>query len=145
VDQSGNLLGKTRMPLQTVGGSLCPDTEAILTWAKQWAGAHVTLEEAPKHAKSAAAMRSQAVGFGMIYNAFALHPHFTIDLVHPRTWHAAMLGVVPAGHTKGFALIKASGLCDDDWRATERSTTPHDGIVDAYLIACWRAKVGLLS
>ena len=139
VDAQGSILGKIKMPLSEVGGSPCPDTAVLIKWAGSWKGAHITLEEAPKHAPSATSLRSQAIGFGMIYDAFNRHPDFTIDLIHPRTWQATMLGKVPKGHTKKFALIKASGMCEgEDWLATNRSKKPHDGIVDAYLIACWR-------
>jgi hypothetical protein len=38
--------------------------------------------------------------------------------------------------TKVLALAKASELAPDEtWLATKRSSTPHDGMVDAFLIA----------
>jgi hypothetical protein len=48
-----------------------------------------------------------------------------------------MLGKkVPAGQTKVFALRKANILWPEQkWLATARSYVPHDGIVDAALIA----------
>tara|TARA_R100001510_G_scaffold57777_1_gene67687 strand:+ start:1122 stop:1643 length:522 start_codon:yes stop_codon:yes gene_type:complete len=139
VDVGGSILGKIKMPLSEVGGSTCPDTTTLLEWAGSWEGAHITLEEAPKHAPSATSLRSQAIGFGMIYDAFNRHPNFTIDLIHPRTWQTDTLGKVPKGRTKEFALVKANDMCEgEDWLATARSKKPHDGIVDAYLIACWR-------
>jgi hypothetical protein len=47
-----------------------------------------------------------------------------------------MLGKVPAGKTKEYALTKARELWPDEtFYATARCSTPHTGIVDAALIA----------
>jgi len=41
-----------------------------------------------------------------------------------------------AGMTKVLALAKANELAPDEtWLASKRCTTPHDGMVDAFLIA----------
>jgi len=47
-----------------------------------------------------------------------------------------MLGKFPRGQSKKYALAKAKELRpDEQWLATPRSKKPHDGIVDAYLMA----------
>ena len=52
-----------------------------------------------------------------------------------QTWQRSMLAGIE-GDTKQRALIAAQRLWPgQDWRASERSRKPHDGIVDAALIA----------
>ena len=47
-----------------------------------------------------------------------------------------MLGRVPKGRTKEVALNLANQLePSENWLANKRCRTPHDGMIDAYLIA----------
>jgi hypothetical protein len=51
-------------------------------------------------------------------------------------WQPTMLGKVPQGKTKEYALNKVKQLWPDEtFLATKRSSVPHDGMVDAALIA----------
>lgn len=56
--------------------------------------------------------------------------------IAPQTWQKAMLGSVEKGQTKPAALAKARQLWPyETWLATPRSTKPHEGMIDAALIA----------
>jgi hypothetical protein len=54
----------------------------------------------------------------------------------PQAWQRVMLPNCAKGDTKPAALAKAKQLWPaETWLATNRSTKPHDGLVDAALIA----------
>ena len=54
------------------------------------------------------------------------------QLVRPQEWQNALL----KGQPKGSEYLVASRLWPNaDWRASERCTTPHSGLVDSALIA----------
>ena len=47
-----------------------------------------------------------------------------------------MLGFRPKGMTKQIALAKAKELApDENWLKNQRCRKPHDGMVDAFLVA----------
>ena len=63
--------------------------------------------------------------------------------VHPSKWTKKMHKILPQGR-EGFKSAKEASLAsarkiwpDECWKATERSRTPSDGLVDAALIAEW--------
>jgi hypothetical protein len=61
--------------------------------------------------------------------------------VSPQTWQKAMLGNVEKGQTKPAALSKARQLWPGEtWLATARSSKPHEGLIDAALIAEWARR-----
>jgi hypothetical protein len=56
--------------------------------------------------------------------------------ITPQSWQRAMLGKVPKGETKWYALAKAVRLWPDEpFHASPRCKTAHEGLVDAALIA----------
>lgn len=70
------------------------------------------------------------------------------ELVSPSKWSATMLAGVEGGEkAKSRNIVAAKRLFPTvDMRSSARSKLPHEGIVDAYLIAEWgrRARLGLL-
>lgn len=96
----------------------------------------VAIEEPLAHAKSSQAIRSMALAFGMLYGACLAHG-LPVARIAVKPWQDAMLGRKrEAGMTKTLALAKANELAPDEtWLASKRSSTPHDGMVDAFLIA----------
>jgi hypothetical protein len=47
-----------------------------------------------------------------------------------------MLGRVPKGKTKEVALMVADKLAPEEcWLKSKRASKPHDGLIDAFLIA----------
>ena len=68
-------------------------------------------------------------------------PHAKIVTVrsgNPKdSWQRGVFGMVPRGQTKSAALLKAHSIWPDQVWPTKwpRGTVPHDGIIDAALIA----------
>lgn len=95
----------------------------------------VYFEDCPFHADRAMTMRSMGVSAGKIV-AVLEAKNFRHVRIFSYEWHPAVLGKVPQGKTKAFALAKARELWpDQSWLASKRSITPHMGLIDAALIA----------
>ncbi len=102
----------------------------------------VAIEDCPKHAQSKAAMRSMGISFGIIYGIVCRElPSkriITVRSGNPKdSWQRAVLGKVPQGGTKAAAFEKARKIWPDQEWPTKwpRGTVPHDGLIDAALIA----------
>jgi len=95
---------------------------------------HVVVEE-PGGSKSA---RSARVMDGVFH---AIRTWITLRQIRwtpitPSKWQKVLLPGVQTGQTKPAALTRARALWPGvDFLATERSRVPHDGLVDASLIA----------
>jgi len=51
-------------------------------------------------------------------------------------WHPEILGRIPKGQAKALAKAKVAELWpDESWLPSERASVPHDGLIDAALIA----------
>ena len=75
----------------------------------------------------------QCLSFGKMLGACEIKGDV---LVEPREWQVEILGRIPAGSTKTAALALVSEVTpEEDWTKKGRSTKPHDGMIDAYLIA----------
>lgn len=95
----------------------------------------VILETPGKHSPGAQALCSMWDSFGAIRGVLESRGVRHIRIA-PQTWQKAMLGKLEKGQTKPAALSKARQLWPDEkWLATPRSTKPHEGLIDAALIA----------
>lgn len=105
----------------------------------------IFFEECPEHtfgASGQAAMRSMAKTMGMILAVLACKGFHRVHRIAPSDWQPVMLGKVPSGKTKEYALEKARELWpDESWLASERSSTPHTGLIDAALIAEYGRRI----
>jgi hypothetical protein len=137
--ETGILIDKTVMPICGFLGTNEADSAAVVSWVTSFDCVGVGVEEPPKHAPSAAALRSLALSFGLITGALrqaGLHP----CRVTVHEWQKLMLGKVPKGQTKAFALTRARELWPyENWLPGPRHKTPHDGLIDAALIARYLA------
>ena len=136
---SGTLIDKTVMPLREFLGKDEADVGEVLRWVSYFDCRGVGIEEPPKHLNSIQSMRSMALSFGLLTGALqqgGYHPcRITVQ-----EWQKALLGKVPVGMTKPAALAKAQELWPGErWLANSRCRTPHDGIIDAALIARYLA------
>jgi len=134
----GSLIDRICMPVIPAQHSgKIPDIHAIREWITQWGpGLRIGIEEAPHHARSSNAMRSQSICYALILGSTAINTAYSTTSIRVHDWHKAMLGKVPRGMTKAYAERVARELVPtENWFATDRSTTPHDGLIDAYLIA----------
>lgn len=133
---SGELIDRIKMPTKKVGNKREVDAYSVYRWLSDLHSPYIlAIEEPLAHAKSSQAVRSMALSFGKLVGMAESRLQKLIR-VPVREWQKAMLGKVPRGETKAFALAKAMKLCpDENWLASERAKRPHDGIIDAYLIA----------
>jgi hypothetical protein len=77
-----------------------------------------------------------AISFGKLVGMAESHDYENIMRVSVHKWQKVMLGKVPKGRTKEVALNLANQLePSENWLANKRCRTPHDGMIDAYLIA----------
>ena len=133
--ESGILLDKTVMPLREAFGKNEADAAAVVRWLTRFQCIGVGIEEPPHHAPSASAMRSLSLSFGLLTGSLQQAGHNTCRITVPE-WQKAILGKVPQGLTKKYALAKADELWPEtDWRQSLRHKNPHDGMIDAALIA----------
>jgi len=133
----GAVLTYRAMPIKTEAGKSEVDVRALLDWLEPYRNNMVVCVEEPlKHAKSSQAMRSMSISFGLILGACEAK-QFEVIRTQVKEWQDVMLGKrLAKGMTKVAALASANRLWPtEQWLATTRSKTPHDGMIDAALIA----------
>lgn len=133
---TGQLFGAIPMPVRAVGDKDEPDVDRIIAYVRAFLSPpEVAIEEPLKHAKSSQAIRSMALCFGLIVGGLEA-AGIAVHRIQVNEWQREMLGRVPVGKTKIYALRKANLLWPDEkWLASARCRVPHDGMVDAALIA----------
>ena len=138
----GSIIDKCAMPTLQRDGKREVDAKKIYYWIRNlYTEPLIAIEEPLKHAKSSQAMRSMGISFGKIMGLCESHD-LKVKPIQVLDWQKKMLGKVPKSQTKTFALRKAKELApDEDWCKNNRCTVPHDGIVDAFLIAIYTAKL----
>ena len=95
----------------------------------------LAVEEPLAHAKSSQAVRSMALSFGKIVG-MAEVKGYELMRVSVHKWQKKMLGNIPKGMSKVAALNTAERMApEENWLKNKRCRTPHDGMIDAYLIA----------
>lgn len=101
----------------------------------------VVVEECPAHSDRASIMRSMAFSYGVIVATMSRlvwqDRIIRVRSGNPKdSWQRAMLGRVAKGATKLAAAALAKRLWPEKtFLATRRSKVPHNGMVDAALIA----------
>jgi hypothetical protein len=138
----GSVISAIPMPCYKRKGKREVDTVAAYRWMTDLFGHKteilVAIEEPLKHARSSQAVRSMAISFGKLFGMCEVH-HIPVAAVEVNDWQKPLLGLVPKGQTKTYALRKANELWpDENWLASKKCTVPHDGMVDAALIG-WYA------
>ena len=137
----GLIIDKIAMPTLQRNGKREVNTKAVYTWIRDLnTEPLIAIEEPLKHAKSSQAVRSMGISFGKVLGMCESHD-WNVQPIEVRDWQKAVLGRVPKSQTKVFALKKAQELApEEDWRKNDRCTVPHDGIIDAFLIAQYTRK-----
>jgi len=122
------------MPVVAVGKRRQLDEQAIVHWLSGFAPGecHVFIEAVGARPKQGVvAMFSFGTGWGLLRGICA-GLGFSYELVRPQEWQ----GEVLKGQPSGSEYLVASRLWPNtEWRASERCQKPHDGLVDAALIA----------
>lgn len=138
VDPSGGLLGRIAMPVFAARRGRSVAIVSVAGWLDDVVGEDPEVRfviEQPGGTKSQKAAVSMANTYGQLIAMMRLRGVVPIEIT-PQSWQKGMLGKVPTGRTKEYALRVATELWPgEDWLATSRSRVPHDGLVDAALIA----------
>jgi len=135
----GLIIATTAMPSQKHRTRNEVDIQAVHSWLSgitdgQPGRAAYIIEE-PNNSRNASTAYSVAASFHALRGYLEAY-HADIRRITPQSWQKAMLGKVPKGETKAFALAKAREIWPDEtWLASPRCKVPHEGIVDAALIA----------
>ncbi len=97
--------------------------------------------EEPNNAQNASTAYSMASCFHAL-RGYLTARRRQIVRITPQSWQRAMLGKVPKGLTKEYALEAAKSIWPNEkWLKTTRCTTPHSGIIDAALIAEYQRRI----
>jgi hypothetical protein len=140
---NGMIISYTAMPTYERKGKREIDTVAVKNWiAELHTEPQIFIEEPLRHAKSSQAVRSMAISFGKLYGLCETKGWRVHD-IEVTEWQKKMLPGVQRGQTKTVALKVASHLAPHcPFLKSEKSKVPHDGIVDAYLIAIYAFRHG---
>lgn len=139
LDSKGKVANWLVMPTREHLGRNRVDAIGLVVWLRGLGGIRHVCYERPVGSKSARAGASMADSFAVVDTTLAI-----LDI--PRTPVAAAkwqrsLGVY--GGTKKAAIDRAAQIWPQEtWLATKRSRVPHDGLVDAALIAYWHLGQG---
>ncbi len=133
---TGAVVAKTVMPTHHRLGKREVSTRGVYEWVMSLESDFLmAIEEPLRHAKSSQAMRSMGISFGKLLG-LAESRQWDVNCVSVHKWQRKMLGSVPRGKTKEAALHQADLLAPDEcWQKSKRASKPHDGMVDAFLIA----------
>lgn len=132
LDRNGEILDKIVMP----------DTSTFAEYIQTWKPHYTFLEKAQSMpSQGVASVFNYADHFGQLQGVLiALKMRFT--LVPPRTWQKVCFAGTSAGYQpKQRAAIACKRLFPkDSMLATQRCQKPHEGLVDATLIALYGLK-----
>lgn len=132
---SGRVLDILPMPNTKFAGRREIDPEALLKWILIWKDPLVAMEEPLHYAATLQSMRSMSISFGKLIGICSAADIPFVRVQVP-DWHKKILGEkIPKGLTKSYALDKASLFWPTQNWCVGKSKVPHDGIVDAALIA----------
>ena len=133
---TGAVIDKTIMPTKHRNKRREVDTRKVYEWLMELESPFLfAIEEPLHHAKSSQAVRSMGISFGKLLG-LAESRQWETKCVSVQKWQKKMLGFVPKGKTKEAALWAAEKLAPDEcWQKSKRASKPHDGMVDAFLIA----------
>jgi hypothetical protein len=123
------------MPIQKTRKGNEINISAVWDWVTEFyvSNATIILEE-PGGSKSASAAASMAASFAAL-RAMCELKGIRHHRITPQKWQKALLNC-GKGDTKPAALTLARSLWpDQSWLPTERCRVPHDGMIDAALIA----------
>jgi len=135
----GLIMDKLPMPVQRWRSRNEVNVRAVHKWIDDVTNGNLSnafyIIEEPNNSKNASTAYSVASSFHSL-RAFFETKFLPFERITPQIWQKAMLGNVPTGETKPYALAKARELWPDErWLKTPKCSVPHDGLIDAALIA----------
>jgi hypothetical protein len=134
----GSIIDKISMPCLQRSKKREIDIHKINNWLVDLCTPfELAIEEPLAHARSSQAVRSMAISFGKLLGMAESHD-YTVKRVSVHKWQKHMLGNTVKGKTKEAALAVAEERApQENWLKNKRCRTPHDGMIDAYLIALY--------
>ena len=142
-----SIIGAIPMPVSKARKGNEVNIRAVHLWITQVCGDNLSnavyvLEE-PGGSKSAKAATSMAGSFHSLRGFFEAK-FLRWERITPQLWQKQMIPGCKAGDSKPRALELASRLWPQEtWLASERCCTPHDGMIDAALIAEYARRQNL--
>ena len=135
-DFDGGVIDKIPMPTMQRSKKREVDAHKINEWLiSLHTPFTLAVEEPLAHAKSSQAVRSMALSFGKIVG-MAEVKGYDLVRVSVHKWQKEILGNIPKWMSKKFAMKIAESMApEENWLKNKRCKKPHDGMVDAYLIA----------
>mgnify|MGYP003154239772 CR=1 FL=1 len=135
-DFDGGVIDKIPMPTMQKSKKREVDARKINEWLiSLHTPFTLAVEEPLAHAKSSQAVRSMALSFGKIVG-MAEVKGYDLVRVSVHKWQKEILGNIPKGMSKKFAMKIAESMApEENWLKNKRCRKPHDGMIDAYLIA----------
>lgn len=131
-------VGKIIMPVQAKSNGNEVNAIALKDWLLSLGRPEaitVALETPGKHSPGAKALCSMWDSYGAT-RAVLSTLGFKVIRISPQAWQKKILVGCGKGDTKPFALSMARQLWpQESWLRTTRCETPHDGMIDAALIA----------
>lgn len=146
----GRILDKIPMPTLQMSKKREVNTWKVKTWLESLddfknSNFMLAIEEPLAHAKSSQAVRSMALSFGKLLG-MAEANEYEVYRISVHKWQKKMLGPCGKGLTKKIALAKATLMePSENWLKNKRCRTPHDGMIDAYLIAQYMYSIKNLN
>ena len=137
ISSIGSIIAMLPMPVQKARKGNEIDIKSVWTWIYQLdARSKITVViEEPGGSKSAKAGISMAGSFHAI-RAVCVLKDLRWHRITPQSWQKEMLPGCKSGDTKPRAKSKVRELWPEtSFKATPRCSTPHEGLVDAALIA----------
>lgn len=140
LDSDGAIVGRIVMPTIVCKKGREVDAGEVANFVTSFHAPTVLIESASKHSPGKLALCSTWFSFGITKTAVALSG-VPLSIVQPQAWQKAFWTRprLPRGEkfdTKAAALKAANEIWPgQDWTKSTRATKPHDGMVDAALIA----------
>ncbi len=142
VDENGAIVSLTPMPVDDDGVNAIEVMEMLMAWIDNAEAVKVVLEKGQ-------AMPGQGVSscFNYGYGCGALYAvcrclKLQTTLVRPQTWTKVMHQGTDGGEAKDRSRVAAMRTWPEEkWGVEGRKKKPHDGLIDAALIAEWGRRV----
>lgn len=138
-ESHGKLIAARPMPITKARKGNEIDIRAVHLWITEVTGGNLSnatyVIEEPGGSKSASAAASMAGSFHAMRALFDVK-FLRWHRITPQSWQKHLLPGCATGDTKPRALAKARQLWpEESWLASPLCKKPHDGIIDAALIA----------
>ena len=143
----GLIIGMIPMPSAKYKSRNEVNVKAVHLWLTEITGGNLSnadyIIEEPNNSRTPSTAYSVSSSFHSLRGFFETK-FLPFQRITPQSWQKAMLGKVPTGETKPYALAKAKKLWPKEkWLATQRCSTPHEGLIDAALIAEYGRRIDL--